>query len=480
MPLELLGFQETIKIESRVALRTHNSILLQLATGGGKTVIAAFIIQAALRLGIPVKFMCHRSELLLQTGRTMDKLGLPYGFIAAGIKPDYTQLFQICSVKTAINRKEFMENKGIIIWDEGHHCTSPTWRALKAYFNKCKHILMTATPELLSGVGMIEVCSYMVKGPPPKWLISHGYLSDFIYYAPKTVDLSHIHMLGGEYRKDELEEELNKSSVTGDAIAHWKKYAPGMKTILFEVSIKRSEYAAQRFRDAGIMAIHIDGNTHESLRRKASIGLANGDIEIICNVNLCGEGYDLSALAGQDVNIECVIDSAPTMSLARKKQRDGRALRIKSYKAVIIDMVGNAINPDDTLKHGFPDDDYEWTLEGKKRTRKSMTEQQIMTRQCPKCQGTHRAAMICPYCGYVYDIQARSIEEKEGELEEIDRDKARKALKVQVSKARTIDQLIALGRSKGYGGGSEAGLIRWANYKLSGRAKAASKYRRGW
>ncbi len=86
--------------------------------------------------------------------------------------------------------------------------------------------------------------------------------------------------------------------------------------------------------------------------------------------------------------------------------------------AIVLDHVGN------TLRHGFPDDDRQWTLEGEKKTRAGLEEDEgrrrLKVRQCPVCYRVHKAADNCPSCGHVYEKTARQIEEEAGELKRLD------------------------------------------------------------
>ena len=75
---------------------------------------------------------------------------------------------------------------------------------------------------------------------------------------------------------------------------------------------------------------------------------------------------------------------------------------------MIIDHVGNV------YRHGLPDEDREWSLEGKMKKRDP---NEISIRQCPKCYFAHMPAVKCPKCGFVYEIKApEPIEQTKGQL----------------------------------------------------------------
>jgi superfamily II DNA or RNA helicase len=154
-------------------------------------------------------------------------------------------------------------------------------------------------------------------------------------------------------------------------------------------------------------------------------------------------------------------DLAPTKSLPWQMQKNGRVLRMKDDPAYIFDHAGNVD------RHGLPDDDREWTLEGKEK--KKQGEKTEPTRQCEVCYFCHRPAQICPHCGNIYPIKGRSIEEIEGELIEI----ARNAKKIEAKEirkdqgmAKTMTELVEQGKSRGM-----KNPHAWAKHVFNARAR---------
>ena len=75
--------------------------------------------------------------------------------------------------------------------------------------------------------------------------------------------------------------------------------------------------------------------------------------------------------------------------------------------AIIIDHVGNV------FRHGFPDDDRAWSLEGKKKSKKKQ-ENEVFVKQCPQCYFTYSKVMTCPSCGYKVEKTQRELEYDKG------------------------------------------------------------------
>lgn len=455
--LQLRGHQPDVIAETREAFKQHQSVIIQSPTGTGKTVMAAYIAKAAAAKGSLTYFTCHRNFLLNQTSNTFREFGIHHSFIAAG--RDYAPSLptQVCSIDTLNRRLKNVPVPDMAIIDEGHHCTAAGWSAVIGWWlaNGAKIILLSATPRRLDGKGMGDIATYMVKSPPVSWFIENGYLSDFVAYAPEIPDTSGLHTLGGDFNKHENAELMDRPSITGCIIEHWKKLADGKRTLLFDVSIEASIKRVEAFNAAGVPAEHLDGKSTDAERAAAAVRLANGQTRLLSNVELFGEGYDLSAQVGSDVTIDAIISAQPTQSEARWLQQCGRVLRVKAdgSKAIIIDHAGNIIRPDGT-GHGLPDEERNWTLEGDpdqgKRRRNS--DRGVSVRQCTKCFRVHKPAPACPACGYVYPIKARQVEEREGTLTEIDREKlqVQRKRRSEQGQAQSLDALTALGAERGY------------------------------
>jgi superfamily II DNA or RNA helicase len=297
---------------------------------------------------------------------------------------------------------------------------------------------LSATPDRHDGKALGALFDVLVPGPSMRWLIDQGHLSDYVAYAPSAPDRSALHSLGGDFRADEAEQAMSKPTITGCAIEHYRQHADGTRAICYCVSIEHSKRVAEAFSAAGIPAAHIDGTTPADEQQRVIHALADGAVRVLCNVELITTGFDLGAQVGRDVPIETCVVLRPTRSVALHLQMLGRALRRKPQPAVILDHAGNL------MALGLPDDERQWSLDGRETRGKAREQSEFPVRQCEQCYAVHKPAPVCPRCGHVYPVQSRAIDEVDGELERIERGSV-----TAVKPGRSLASLIAEGRARG-------------------------------
>lgn len=406
-------------------------------------------------------FSVHRQELLEQTARTFDEFGIPYGIVAPGYSPQPYAAIQICSIDTLrsrIKRGKVIPQADMFVPDEAHHFAAPTWKFVKAALTAANPNLLTvglsASPERQDGKGLDDQFETIVSGPSARWLIDNGYLAEYRAFAPDAPDLSGVHTVRGDFDKHEAEAVMDKPTLTGDAIDHYIRHARGRKFIAFCVSIKHSIHTAQQFQAAGIPCWHVDGETDRTERKMAMEDFRRGDLTGLLNVDLFGEGLDVP-------DAEVMIGLRPTRSLALFLQQCGRVLRPGKI-ALLMDHAGNL------KRHGLPDDERIWSLQGRKARKKAEEEagENIQTRQCPVCFYVLRPAPKCPNCQHVFEIESREVPQQDGELVEIDRAAMRAERMREQASATTLEELIAVGKARGY-----KNPFMWAKHLLDARAK---------
>lgn len=382
-------------------LHGYKAPCVVLPCGGGKSVIVAEIAKRTTAKRNHVLFLVHRKELVDQIQNTFDFWGVDMNNV------------DIMMVQTASRRIEKLQKPALIITDENHHSKATTYRKIYDAFPNAHRLGVTATPIRLDGSGLGDVNDILVEGVSAKWLIEHHYLAPYDYYAPSIADLTGIKIQYGEYETKSVEQALLRTAVFGDAIKHYRQLADGKQAICYCVSVNHSYAMAEEFKANGISAEHIDGTTPKEQRDRIIERYRNGEITILCNVDLISEGFDVP-------DCECAILLRPTKSLTLYIQQSMRCMRYKKGKrAIIIDHVGNY------ARHGMPDADRQWNLHAKKATKKQEKQaEHLKIKQCPECYYTFEppsfGRSVCPACGYQFPKQERSVEhEEDTELKQI-------------------------------------------------------------
>ena len=454
MGFTLRGYQENLIEDARRAIRDGaRAPLLVLPTGGGKTAISAEIMGSAARKGRRSVFIVHRRELVIQTSRTFDKVGIEHGIIAAGFSPSPHAPVQIASIQT-LARRELPWDPDMMVFDEAHHVASETWDQLFNRYSRAHRLGVTATPMRLDGRGLGDWLDHMIEGPTVRWLIDNGFLSRYRIFAPSTPDMTGVRSRAGDWATSEVADRMDKPSITGDAIEHYRKLCNGARAIVFATNIEHSKHIVAQFEAAGYPAAHLDGKTDRLVRDQTLARFAAGEIRILSNVDLFGEGFDVPA-------IEAAILLRPTQSTGLYLQQVGRALRVCEGKeeAIILDHAGNA------LRHGLPDEIREWNLDPQEKRKRAASDAPPI-KQCDECFAVHEPAPVCPVCGHVYHVVQRKIEQREGELIELSEEMLKRQRKKEQSSARSLEDLIALATARQY-----KNPRKWAEYVYSHRQR---------
>ena len=453
MPIVLRDYQHKAIEDVRAAFRCkQRSVLLVAPTGSGKTVIFSYIAQRATALGNKVLILAHRQELLDQIGETLNAFQVQYGFVAAVYPECASAPVQIASVQT-LARRSLGFNPELIICDEAHHCTRKnTYGRILSRYPRARILGVTATPLRLSGEGLGEIYSALVNGPTVQQLIDIGALSAVRIFAPPAPQLGNLHVRAGEFITAEVQTAMDKPKITGDAVDHYRKHANNLPAVVYTASIEHAVHVTQEFNHAGYKALSIDGKMDRSARREAVRLFRARDITHLISCDLISEGFDCPG-------IHVGISLRPTASLGLWLQQVGRCLRPYPGKphAIILDHAGN------TLRHGLPTEDRDWSLAGREKSRRAATAVDAPSvRVCPRCFSAQRSGLAaCKACGHVFAIASRKVDAIDGELEEV---RVVNPERREQGMAQSLEKLTELGRIRGY-----ASPERWAKYVFEGR-----------
>ena len=417
----------------------------------GKTVISSSIIQDSVVKGKIVWFVVHRQELQIQAENTLKNFQ---------IESDNVKVYMIQTLVNKIKKNLIEEIPDMIVLDECQHSSSTTYMKLFETYPNTFFLGLSATPTRLTGKPLGNIYENIVKEIEADDLIKMGYLAQYDYYAPKmNTDFTKVKISKGDYDKEEVEKYLTNGTIYGNIIKYYKQLADNKKTIIYCPTISYSLKIEELFKSNGYTIKHFDGCTNDTERKQVIEDFRSGKINILTNVDLIGEGFDVPSA-------ECVLLLRPTQSLSLYIQQSTRCLRPNGDKrAIIIDFVGNC------FRHGMPTETREWSLTETMKCKNPSGENAILIRQCPKCYKTYKpTTRICPFCKYEAPKTERELKEEEkAELEKITKIE-KKQKRMEEGMAKDFGSLVKLAKERGYK--NPAG---WAYMRMRGRQKKGNK-----
>lgn len=412
-----------------------------LPTGAGKSVIMSEVVKNTYESRQRLVFIAHRNELVSQMACHVARRGIPHRVIASN--STVTQIIRkerqsfgesfvnmsapvsVVGIDTLVSRedtlKEWALQQSLWIVDESHHLLrSNKWGRGVSMFKNAFGLGATATPNRADGQGLsAESDGYfndLILGPTVRELIERGFLSDYELVCPKSdLRVDDIKLSAdGDWCAKNLKKAAKESRIVGDVVENYKKYASTRKGIVFATDVETAETIARSFNESGIVAAAVSGASNPAWREQSINGFAEGRIQVLVNVDLFDEGFDIS-------DCEIVVMARPTASLGKYLQQIGRALRPAEGKvALVIDHVSNVI------RHGLPDKQRVWTLDRREKKAKQLKDpEELELTTCATCLKPYeKFRTVCPYCGNekpLPDSKFRSIETVEGDLMLLDK-----------------------------------------------------------
>lgn len=391
---------------------THNSSVI------------STVIEHYLRHGRRCAVYTDRKVLRGQLVRTLTEHGFEVGTIAAGYKPNYDRLVQVCMIKTVSNRpaawNKFLDGAGLVIVDEAHKFRSKSIKSVFYEHSRSGALLLgvTATPTELH-----SIYNHLVLGPSPKELEDRGVLVPVDLYAPSEIDMGGVKIVNGEYQGEAVEKRLRqfKDVLIGNVVQHYRRLNPyQLPSVCFAPTVEASRWLAKEFTSAGIPSEHIEADTPEEERLGIIGRWKNRTTKIVTNFGILTEGFDFPEM------FHCIM-ARPLNSIANYIQIIGRVRRSAPGKtfAVVQDHVGNYYRHPNALYY------HDWSL---KESSKNITEKlrkkkerdgdkepcEILCVECDLTWTPSREQQVCPQCKCRPAKPARKVLQKNGELKLIE------------------------------------------------------------
>ena len=410
--IKLFDYQEDMKERIEKAFESHQSVMVQMPTGTGKTILLAEVVKSEKLKGknpdgeksekLKGKNPCvwivvHRRELVEQIKETLAKqLDSSLFTFHSSLNPLDSSLFTFHSSLNPLDSSlftlhsslikvfsiqwlskhyhELEEKPSLIIIDEAHHAVAKTYKEVMDACPEAKKLGLTATPCRLTKRGFTDLFDVLLQSWSVKKFIADGWLSlyDYMSIREDSKDWRLVNSLkkrgaDGDFSLREMSEKLNVQPSIERLCDTVIRYAANKKGITYAIDIAHAEHIAEAYRQHGIKAVAISSKTSIEERKKiierfkkTSVGDRYGnscyasleqtnDIQVLVNVDLFGEGFDCP-------DVEFIQLARPTLSLAKYLQQVGRGMRVfegKKY-CLILDNVGLY------RLFGLPSDDRDW------------------------------------------------------------------------------------------------------------------------
>jgi hypothetical protein len=280
-------FQERLLEEIELSReRGHHRNRLVSATGTGKTVMAA-IDYARLREQLErsrLLFVAHREEILEQSVATFRHCLRDYAFgelWVGGRRPrEFEHVFASIQSLNAVGL-DLLDpaHFDVVIVDEFHHAAAPSYRMLLEHIRPVELLGLTATPERSDGLPLLDWFDHRIAAELRLWdAIDQQRLSPFVYYGVHDgLDLREVPWRRGRgYDVEGLSNLLTSNDLWArQVVAQVAKRVDDprrMRALGFCVSVDHARFMARVFRDAGIPAVAVWGDSPDTERSSAEVG----------------------------------------------------------------------------------------------------------------------------------------------------------------------------------------------------------------
>ena len=320
---ELRDYQLDLLKRTQAALADPAAgIMMQLPTGGGKTLIAAALLSGWLQDGRKAVWLTHRRELASQTEGMLREAGVPASSNISWTPHTYAPMIAngvVILMAQTVSRRAAgpdvwygYDYRDLMIIDEAHHATAGGWtRAISQWPGPV--LGMTATPWRLSRrEGFEHLFGQLHCGPQVADLQADNWLCRARVLSPPEEEL----IVGGQvdttgdYTDSGIElANRDRDVFTAGTLRFWQKHGENRQTIIYAVSVKHAENLAAVFNSAGVSSGVLLGGTLDRERENLLYQFRYGGIRVLINVLVATEGFDLPDAA-------CVVLTRPTLSLS--------------------------------------------------------------------------------------------------------------------------------------------------------------------
>lgn len=373
---------------------------MDLPTGAGKSIIIAEFCRQSLEWWDDTRILVltHQKELIEQDARKLLDIWpeAKIGLYSASLKiKDLSMPITFASIQS-IGKKKVMPFD-IILIDEAHLINNEEtglYRKFLSSMINSRIIGLTATPFRL-GQGLLTegknaLFTDIIQPVSILELQRDGYLAILRSKTTFTkIDVSDVHVRGGEYIESELQEKVNvytSNVAIVDEIIKSAAYYKRSHWLIFCAGVEHAQTICNLMQDAGIKAGCVTSKMEIWEREDMLDAFKQGKLTALTNANILTTGFDYP-------DIDLIAMLRPTKSPGLYMQMAGRGLRLKSQggDCLVLDFAGNVET------HG----PIAYIKPPKAKTENGSGV--VPMKECPECLEIVPASIrICPSCGYEF------------------------------------------------------------------------------
>jgi DNA repair protein RadD len=340
-PVVLRPYQSDAVDAAYTAWQEGESVVLDLATGAGKSLVIAELCK---RIPGRILVITHRAELLEQNSAELALLMGPsvdYGLYCAGLrKKQGGNRVVFASIASAYRSGDTLWKAGpftAILIDEAHRVPLlhdakgvPLASMYRSYFD--------AMPERPPLIGLTATPSRMgtpIYGHPDAWFarvasrasmrdLTPGYLLPLVpIQGIVTIDTSKVHTVGGEYNTRELSNAASEERIVEAAVEEICTHAPqvGCKSwLVFCVDQRHCHIVGAAFARRGVSVGVLTDQTPRKERAQLLAATKSGGLTCLVNCEIATTGSNIPRL-------DCLVILRPTKSKELFIQMLGRGTR---------------------------------------------------------------------------------------------------------------------------------------------------------
>lgn len=337
--MKLRDYQEEAAAGVFRAWEDSASTLAVLPTGLGKTVLFAEIVRRMHERGARAMVLAHREELILQAADKIRRVTGLEAQIEMGeykVQPYFGELppIVVSTVQTHCAggdgggrmSKFDPQDFGLVVIDEAHHATSPTYRRCIDWYRQnsdCKVLGVTATPDRTDEEALGQVFDSVAYEYGVLDAINNGWLVpvEQQMVTVGSLDFSQVRTTAGDLNQgdlaDVMEQERNLQGIAAPTV----EICGERRAIVFATTVEQAERLAEIInRHRPGRAAWLCGKTDKDDRRRMLADFRAGRLQFVVNVGVLTEGFD-------DAGVEVVVMARPTKSRALYAQMAGRGTR---------------------------------------------------------------------------------------------------------------------------------------------------------